>query len=81
MQAFLTLPDLTADGGGGLDERCQVIQPFSIETAVEHCVEPTSTGNYRCLLLAICIILLILRYCIVCFDNMMDDAATMLGLA
>lgn len=52
VQAFLTLPDLTADGGGGLDDRCQVIQPFSIETAVDHCVEPTSTGNYRCLLLA-----------------------------
>ena len=47
VQAFLTLPDLTADGGG-LDDRCQVIQPFSIETAVDHCVEPTSKGNYRC---------------------------------
>ena len=53
VQAFLTLPDLTADGVGGLDDRCQVIQPFTIETAVEHCVEPTSTGNYRCLLLTI----------------------------
>lgn len=46
VQAFLTLPDLTADGGG-LDDRCQVIQPFSVETAVDHCVEPTSSGNYR----------------------------------
>ena len=47
VQAFLTLPDLTAEGAG-LEDRCQVIQPFSIETAVDHCVEPTSTGNYRC---------------------------------
>ena len=47
VQAFLTLPDLTAEGGE-LDDHCQVIQPFSIETAVDHCVEPTATGNYRC---------------------------------
>lgn len=47
VQAFLTLPDLTAEGAE-LDGHCQVIKPFSIETAVDHCVEPTSTGNYRC---------------------------------
>ena len=47
VQAFLTLPDLTAEGAE-LDDYCQVIKPFSIETAVDHCVEPTSTGNYRC---------------------------------
>ena len=46
VQAFLTLPDLTAEGGQ-LDDHCQVIKPFSIETAVDHCVEPTSSGNYR----------------------------------
>jgi len=46
VQAFLTLPDLTAEGTE-LDDHCQVIKPFSIETAVDHCVEPTSTGNYR----------------------------------
>ena len=46
VQAFLTLPDLTAEGGH-LDDHCQVIKPFSIETAVDHCVEPTSSGNYR----------------------------------
>ena len=46
VQAFLTLPDLTAEGAE-LDDYCQVIKPFSIETAVDHCVEPTSTGNYR----------------------------------
>ncbi len=46
VQAFLTLPDLTAEGAE-MDDYCQVIKPFSIETAVDHCVEPTSTGNYR----------------------------------
>jgi len=46
VQAFLTLPDLTAEGAE-MDDYCQVIKPFSIDTAVDHCVEPTSTGNYR----------------------------------
>ena len=46
VQAFLTMPDLAAMQTEQIDH-CQVINPFSIETAVDHCVEPTLTGPYR----------------------------------
>ena len=46
VQAFLTMPDLAAMQSEQIDH-CQVINPFSIETAVDHCVEPTITGTYR----------------------------------
>lgn len=46
VQAFLTMPDLAAMQSEQIDH-CQVINPFSIETAVDHCVEPTTTGTYR----------------------------------
>lgn len=43
VQAFLTMPDLAAMQ----IEHCEVIKPFSIEAAVDRCVEPTITGTYR----------------------------------
>ena len=46
LEVFLAKPD-----AGPLDFRdcAQVIDPFTITTSVDHCVEPATLSSYRCL--------------------------------
>ena len=45
LEVFLAKPD-----AGPLDFRdcAQVIDPFTITTSVDHCVEPATLSSYRC---------------------------------